>query len=372
MTSSRLLAFGELTEPQVGRWRELALQAAQPNPFFEPEFVLPLAATVSARSRLLVAERDGEWIGAMPVRNAASWHRIPLPGTVSWRTHYTYLGLPLLHRDHADAAAWSLVEAGVRRPRYLGLDLLDADGPVTDALEGAASALGFSTTVLRRHERAALRRRADPADYVDVKPKHRRERRRQRDRLCEELGSEIEAHDESGGERAVDDFLRLEASGWKRNAGTAMSSLEGHAEMFRQICRRFDASGRLQLLVLRAGERALAAKCNLRAGDGAFCFKIAFDESLARFSPGIQLELANIDFFHRDPQLKWLDSCAEPNNEMINRLWPDRRAVQVTAVTPPGAGRVGRWMFGAAVATDQMIRRRNEARRIRESQRGSR
>jgi CelD/BcsL family acetyltransferase involved in cellulose biosynthesis len=371
MTSSHLLAIRDLTDVQVEGWRELALQAVQPNPFFEPEFVLALGATDSTRASLLVAEREREWIGAMPVHHTYAWHRIPLPGTVSWRTHYTYLGLPLLHRDHTGVAARALVDAGVRRPRYLGLDLLDADGPVTEALEGSASALGFSTTILRRHERAALRRRAEPTDYVDLKPKHRRERRRQRDRLCEELGSEIEAHDESGSERAVADFLRLEASGWKRAAGTAMSSLEGHAEMFRQVCRRFDASGRLQLLVLRAGERALAAKCNLRAGDGAFCFKIAFDESLARFSPGIQLELANIDFFHRDPQLKWLDSCAEPNNEMINRLWPDRRAVQVTAVTPPGAGRVGRWMFEAAVATDQMIRKRNEARRIRESQRGA-
>jgi CelD/BcsL family acetyltransferase involved in cellulose biosynthesis len=371
MTSSRLLAIRDLTETQVGRWRELALQAEQPNPFFEPEFVLPLAATVSMRASLLVAERDGEWIGAMPVRNTAAWHRIPLPGTVSWRTHYTYLGLPLLRGDHAGIAARTLVEAGVRRPRYLGLDLLDAAGPVTHALEESAFALGFSTTVLRRHERAALHRRPGPEDYVDLKPKHRRERRRQRDRLAEQLGSEIEAHDESGSDRAVADFLRLEASGWKRETGTAMSSLEGHGEMFRQICRQFDASGRLQMLVLRAGERPLAAKCNLRAGEGAFCFKIAFDESLARFSPGIQLELANIDFFHRDPQLKWLDSCAEPNNEMINRLWQDRRAVQVTAVTPPGAGRVGRWMFEAAAATDQAIRRRNEARRIRESQRGT-
>ena len=32
-------------------------------------------------------------------------------------------------------------------------------------------------------------------------------------------------------------------------------------------------------------------KCNVLSGDAVFCFKIAHDETFARFSPGVQLEL---------------------------------------------------------------------------------
>ncbi len=69
----------------------------------------------------------------------------------------------------------------------------------------------------------------------------------------------------------------IEASGWKGRSGTAFSSI-GHDQFFRDICAYFRERGRLQLLVLRAGDRPLAVKCNFRAGDGLFAFKIGFDE----------------------------------------------------------------------------------------------
>ena len=45
--------------------------------------------------------------------------------------------------------------------------------------------------------------------------------------------------------------------------------------------------------------RAIAMKCNLRAGDGAVAFKIAYDEAYARFSPGVLLEIEQIERLHR-------------------------------------------------------------------------
>ena len=73
------------------------------------------------------------------------------------------------------------------------------------------------------------------------------------------------------------------------------------------------------------------------AGDEAFSFKIAFDESLSRFSPGVQLEVAMVGEFHdRMPHAR-MDSCADSDNEMINRLWPDRRPLVSYAIPTSGA-----------------------------------
>jgi hypothetical protein len=72
----------------------------------------------------------------------------------------------------------------------------------------------------------------------------------------------------------------------------------------------------------------VALKLNLLSGAGGFAFKITFDESFSRFSPGVQLELDNVERAHRLPQLRFMDSCAAPNRFMINHLWPDRREMQ--------------------------------------------
>ena len=96
-------------------------------------------------------------------------------------------------------------------------------------------------------------------------------------------------------------------------------------------------------------------KCNLRAGDAVFCFKIAFDEEFAKFSPGIQLELDNVERFHEGSA--WMDSCATPDHPMINRLWPDRRRIRTVLLPSPGAvGRVSR--CGARMARAWRTRER--------------
>src|SRR6267143_1114087 len=52
------------------------------------------------------------------------------------------------------------------------------------------------------------------------------------------------------------------------------------------------------------------------------------DEGFRRFSPGVLLELDNVERAHQLPALRWMDSCAAPNRFMINHLWPDRREMQ--------------------------------------------
>ena len=350
-------ALGDLTPAALEGWHELAQGAVEPNPFFEPEFVLPAVKGLGTRGvELLVVREGSDWIGAMPVRRVGSWRRIPLSGAVAWKSSYTYLGSPLLRRDSADAAARALLESAVRGRRYLGLELLQGGGPAAAAIERAAEELGLATTVLRSYERASLNRRDDPTGYVALKPKHRRELRRLRDRLGEEVGAEVEVCDDSGSAAAIEEFLGLEASGWKRQSRTALAT-RGHGEMFTRICQNFATEGRLQLLTMRAAQHRIAAKCNLIAGEGVFCFKIGFDENWARFSPGRQLEAANIDIFHANPQLAWMDSCAEPTNQMINRLWPDRRTIEVKAVTGGGTGRAAERVFRAAVQTRDLIKK---------------
>src|SRR3546814_12960434 len=56
-------------------------------------------------------------------------------------------------------------------------------------------------------------------------------------------------------------------------------------------------------------------------------FKIAFDEALGRFSPGVLIEIANLQAVLGDPAIGWMDSCAAADHPMIDSLWGERRTI---------------------------------------------
>lgn len=323
-----LISLKSLTSVSEAAWRDLARRALEPNPFFEPEAVLAAHGHLGAAATgLLVIREGGRWTACLPVRST----RVAGRGVIlcSWLHLYAFLGMPLVDREQPVRAFGALLAAGVRENASgaLLLQKLPLDGPGADAFRSALSEQGLVTLLEISHERATLRREEN-VDYLEhLGAHHRRETRRLGRRLADELGSPLEVVDRSADLAAVERFLRLEATGWKGRQGTAMESHLGDAEYFRGLCDGFRADGRLQLLALEAGGRTAAMKCNLAAGSGLFCFKIAQDDELSRFSPGVQLEQANVAHFAEHRTERWMDSCAAPENTMINRLWRDRRAV---------------------------------------------
>lgn len=337
-TQSALIPLGDLKQSDYAKWEELAKAAVEPNPFFEQHFVLPSAAALKEDVALLVAiSADGEWSGCLPVHYASRWQRLPIRVLAAWRHLYCFLGTPLIRTgaEVESLEAW-LGPAGPQRRMLFGFDKLGADGPVAKALHSVAELAGTPAVRFERYTRATLNRDRE-SGHLGIKTKHRRELDRQRRRLAEQLGEDIEIRDRSNDPTATDDFLRIEASGWKGRAGTAFASIPGHADLFKEMCAAFAAQGRLQLISLETENRIAAMKCNISAGAGLFCFKIGFDEGFSAFSPGIQLERATIESLQEaPPSLSWIDTCADPNNRMSKRMWPDRRTIEAVGIPAPG------------------------------------
>src|SRR5262245_8748167 len=107
---AEILRLDELTRRDLDAWRALGAAAAEPNPFFASEFVVPAAQGLGADDAGILAVRDrGGWAAAFPVHLAQRWRRVPVPTLAGWRHPYCFLGTPLVAADRLDAALDALL-----------------------------------------------------------------------------------------------------------------------------------------------------------------------------------------------------------------------------------------------------------------------
>jgi CelD/BcsL family acetyltransferase involved in cellulose biosynthesis len=332
--TAALLPLAELTESDLREWRLLADEALEPNPFFDPDFVLPMAAALGDEVSLLVSREGERWQACLPVTEKRGWRGIPAKAVVTWRHPYCFCGTPLMRPEDPHRGLMPLLQLGLAlTPGFLGLDLLLAAGGSFEALSTACTGLSIRPFELRRFDRAYLDADADP--HTGLSRKHQRNMRRLADRLGDQLGAPLEIADRSGDPTAYDDFLTLESAGWKGEAGTALATM-GHSEVFRELCEKFHARGALRLFDLHSNGRTAAMICNLVAGDSAFAFKIAYDEELQKFSPGTQIMLFQLGLLDGDGPIRRLDSCAAPGHPMAERAWAGRREIAILALPRRG------------------------------------
>ena len=331
---SRFLTFDRLEPGDESAWRRLVDRSIEVNPFFEPDFVLPAARHLGSRSSgLLVIEDAGEWLACLPVTSRAT--KLQVPVLAGWRTPYSFLGTPLVAKG-AEAQLPDLLMDG-RRGSLTGVALLD-QVPLDSAAWGA-----FEDSIVRGDVVAVARREFDRAAFAPEAPesplplsaKRRADLRRTRRRLEERLGAEVEFEQLEPDDHAIAEFLELEASGWKGAAGTAVAASATHAEFFGDLCRRFAGLGRLELTAMRCAGRTLAMATMLTGRDCRYAFKLAFNEEFRKQAPGAQL-IVEVAENPPNPTGAFVDSCSDPANETLNRLWPDRRPLVSVVLARPG------------------------------------
>lgn len=330
-------------EAQSADWEDLAAQAVEQNPFYEPWMLLPALEATGAAPETVLVHAGGRLIGLFPLERRPRHHGLPLGELRLWRHALCYLCTPLVRsgfeREALDAFfGWLARDSGTS---LLRLQYLPGEGPFHRALlrhfERHPQLMHFT----ERYTRALFRPRRSAEGYLRAAVPGRRlkEYRRLARRLADqgrleyrELGRSEHAPDWIGA------FLALEERGWKGRAGTALASTPASRAWFERIALEAGRRGRLLMHGLYLNGRALALSCKIRAGDGAYAFKIAYDEDYEQYSPGLLLELEQIVRMHGAARIGWLDSCAVPEHFMANRLWLDRRALETVTVAAGGAG----------------------------------
>ncbi|MEO8704761.1 MAG: GNAT family N-acetyltransferase [Kofleriaceae bacterium] len=333
-------------EQHVAAWHALVEHAAEPNPFYEPHTLLPAwrhLAPPGLRVVLVWApnvlpNQPPHLAGLFPIIRRDRYKGFPTPVFATWQHLYSYLATPLVHIELATLVlqtflGWLRTESDAA---LFECHAIRSGGAFDHAMIDTLNALGYEAFRATVHTRAAFVPAASADAYFEhsLSGKKRKELRRQERRLGE-LGTI--AYDETTGDLDawIDEFVSLEATGWKGKGGTALRDDPAALAMFRAYAHGAHARGRWMAMALRLDRRAIAMKCNLLAGTGAIAFKIAYDESFARFSPGVLLEVEHVRLLHERRTPAWMDSGAAADHPMIGHLWRDRIAIE-TLVVPTG------------------------------------
>lgn len=329
----RFLTVENLRQPAfLAAWDRLVRTAAEPNPFFEPWFLIPSLEQWGAAEGVLVKAwfHEGRLAGLLPVVRSAEYYSHIITHAKGWLHPNAFCGVPLIAAGHEQAFWTDLLahfDRRAHRALFWHLPLIPADGPVNAALERVLAARRRTYYTVAEQNRAFLTGDSTAVAYLEtaMSAKKRKELRRQHNRLAEEGTLTFERLE--GAECLAEwtsEFLALEAAGWKGKGGSALASATGTAALFTESLAGAGAAGRLERLALRLDGRAIAMLVNFITPPGAYSFKTAFDESYARFSPGMLLQLENLALLER-ADVAWADSCAVEGHPMIERLWRDGR-----------------------------------------------
>jgi CelD/BcsL family acetyltransferase involved in cellulose biosynthesis len=270
-----------------------------------------------------------------------------------WRHRYCFLTTPLVHRERAAAAIRTFCTwyaEGAFADRLLQLEWIPANGPFVDSLHRALAEAGLLSSRRASYARATISVAAGPDASLTpgLSAKRRREYLRQERRLRERGAVEyrlLAPTDDH--ESFTQTFLRLEASGWKGRRGSALMLTPDGRHFFEEMTAGAHGRGQLLFSSLLFDGRQIAMKCDLRSGKTGFTFKTAYDESMAEYSPGVLLELANLRRLQVARDLDWIDSCSMPRS-MLSTLWTERRTIQTLLVTTDRLP--GKLALGAASA----------------------
>jgi hypothetical protein len=296
-------------------WNRLAERSLYTNASFESNFLIPAMRHFgNSKVKVLVAEgsnspleNDSKTIyGLMPLIQKSFYH-LPIRCLEIWSHDQSFDHTPLLCRVHGGEALEAMLDF-IAKEKFglLSLDTVSGEPEFQGLIDDLIQLPARSRFQRDQFSRAAFRPVVPLEDYKkqfvskSVKKNYGRLSRR-----LAELGDvQLKQSDAfSDYEQLTHQFLAMEASGWKVEAGTALACQPATQAFYRELIQ------------------------SAATGQNIYSFKTAFDENYAPFSPGLQIEIGNIASMHQG-EIQLADSCTASDNSTINRIWGQRLEFQ--------------------------------------------
>jgi CelD/BcsL family acetyltransferase involved in cellulose biosynthesis len=276
----------------------LSNRAMEPNVFFSSRFLAPAMPRLEDRQIRLALMRDDN--------GTRSRMRLLRPCTVDkpgfaigpsiirvWSNSFGPLGTPLVDAEEAGETLDNLFEALTRRELHLPTTLVLPDirlnGRFAQMAKAVAIGRNLPLTVANPYQRPMLDSSEDALAYLKrtISNSHLREMRRQW-RLLESHGDVVYtvARQPRDIHLRMEEFLALEASGWKGKKRSALVTDRHHAAFAREAVSNLAAVDAVRIHTIELNGRAIASMIVLMMGGEAYTWTTAYIEDYARYAPG--------------------------------------------------------------------------------------
>ena len=337
---TRLVRIRDISQQDEDAWRRLAGLALEPNLFAEPDFLMLYARRFEgyADAKLLIAEDDSEFRAVLPICRIIK-SRMP-PGKVARIRSVPGVGgvsrlAPGRLPSSPDQASGALVDA-LRRaaksgdlPGFVLFDQIGGDGPVIESLRRACQERRCPIFVKDTWERGTVTRAGRWASPVDGR---RRREFHERSACSKRHRREVVLVDRTSDPSAWTTSWRWKCRDGRAVRGVGLWRSSHMAEWFREFTDRWIASSRLTVLSLNLGSAPIAMHYFARAGDGLFCFRMAFDEEYGKFGPGGMLLNSAMHYLRDNTDAAWIDSWTDRDNAFMLGMLPERRALSTLLI----------------------------------------
>ncbi len=322
-------------------WNGLSRNAADPNPFYEPWATLPALKSLGEKKDLRFvfivdqSKHPEELCGYIPLLYSRRYRGLPVGVYRLWSHIHCPVRVPLVKRGKERECVNTFLDwlrSANADASLLEFEGVNADSVFVTHLLADLARRQSPYAELASVERVTLNARETNSEAyfaAAVGKKRWKKLQKLRRQLAERgvLKTELlTAPDELEG--WLEEFLQLEAKGWKGRGGTALAATPAERDFFVRSCRGAFAVGQLLLFRMTFDGVPIAMKCVFRSGTSGFVFKTCYDEDYAKYSPGVQLIMDVTRHAHDTLGLDLLDSCAEPDHPMIGHVWAERQTLK--------------------------------------------
>ena len=251
--SSRVVVVADVSdlEHYASHFESLLRESEYPNPFFEPWFISTLIENRNERKDLVFVlmfdvdidiAKPKDFIGFFPFERTRVHRFIPLPCLRLWRDFdWSFRSTPLIRIGKVERCIETLAHWLGTDPKIPGL--IDFNGLVGPSALGQALTHWLSKDQRFCHFLKASNshlfhcKETAEAYFSCVLSKKRQDDFRRKRRQLEALGPVrfVDVDDCDDIHAFIDEFLELEARGWKGKSGTAMIAFKDGAKTARAL-----------------------------------------------------------------------------------------------------------------------------------------
>ncbi len=327
----------------AAEWDALSANALVENPFYARGVVLAALDTINSDApieALIVRGGQRELLGLFPYE----LRRLPFETADSAGNLYQPCRMPLIRREQARTVVSAWLDAVAHMPgvpRLWRFKHVDLGSNFVRLIDDAVAQRGFCRIAVNAYQRPHLTRLEGGLDtHIEhVLPKRRLRDLERNIRRLGKLGTlRFErTRDPALVAQRLEQFLALEDSGWKGQAGTSLLARGEDAAFARSaFSPRPDGLSLINTDTLLLDDHPLAISFNLQARDTAYTAKTAYDETFRRYCPGLVLEYFVIKAFYEDGSIEDMDAATTEEGHVVACLWNGSKEMGTVFVGPDG------------------------------------